>query len=167
MAQFSRSCRHVMSNAGHRHQPLAGRILTSQGGDLGRYALDPLVKPMPVGGELLDDAHHARRQHISALGKDDRQCRAQEAHPLAHRNAALQQEGTNLIDDAGALADQAFAHPVQRLQVELLGRLGGNEFHRRTLDRFGDGFGILEVILLSLGIGTHVFRRHEPCLMTE
>jgi hypothetical protein len=50
-------------------------------------------------------------------GKDTRQFGAQEAQPLAHRNPALQQEGTNLVDDASALADQPFAHPVQRLQV--------------------------------------------------
>jgi hypothetical protein len=32
---------------------------------------------------------------------------------------ALQQEGTNLIGDADALADQSHSHTVQRLQVEL------------------------------------------------
>jgi hypothetical protein len=30
-------------------------------------------------------------------------------------NAPLQEEGTYLIDDAGALADQAFAHPMESL----------------------------------------------------
>lgn len=34
-----------------------------------------------------------------------RQFGAQEALPLPHSNPALQQEGTDLIDDAGALAD--------------------------------------------------------------
>jgi hypothetical protein len=29
----------------------------------------------------------------------------------SHGNAALRQEGTNLIDDAGALADQPLSHP--------------------------------------------------------
>jgi len=56
--------------------------------------------------------HHPRRQHVSALGKDDRQFRAQEAQPLPHCNAALQQESTNLVDDAGALSDQPLAHPM-------------------------------------------------------
>jgi hypothetical protein len=45
------------------------------------------------------------------------------ANTLAHRNPALQQESPNLVDDAGALADQPFAHAVHRLQVELVGRL--------------------------------------------
>jgi hypothetical protein len=43
---------------------------------------------------------------------------------LADCNAALQEEGADLVDDAGTLADQALAHTMQRLQVELFGRLG-------------------------------------------
>jgi len=39
---------------------------------------------------------------------------------LPHRNAALQQEGADLIDNAGTLADQALPYPMQRLQVELI-----------------------------------------------
>jgi hypothetical protein len=34
------------------------------------------------------------------------------------RNAPLQKEGADLIDDAGALADRAFAHPMERLQQQ-------------------------------------------------
>ena len=33
----------------------------------------------------------------------------------------------DLIDDTGALADQSRAHALQRLQIELLGSLGGDE----------------------------------------
>jgi hypothetical protein len=100
---------------------------------------------MPVAGQRLDDARHARRQHVRALGKDVRQFRAQEAGTLSHRDPALQQEGTNLVDDAGALADQPLTHPMQRLQVELLGCLGGNKFHRRTLYRLRNRFAVAEV----------------------
>src|SRR6516162_8818602 len=57
---------------------------------------------------------------------------------LPHRNPALQQESADLIDDAGALTDQSLAHPMERLQVELVGGLGRNEFHGRTLHRLGD-----------------------------
>src|SRR5262249_42645966 len=44
----------------------------------------------------------------------------QEAEPLPHGNAALQQEGANLVDDTGALADQSLTHAVKRLQAELI-----------------------------------------------
>jgi hypothetical protein len=40
---------------------------------------------------------------------------------LPYRDSALQQEGADLIDDARALTDKPLAHPVQRLQVELVG----------------------------------------------
>jgi hypothetical protein len=43
---------------------------------------------------------------------------------LPNCNAALQQEGADLIDDAGTLTNQTLPHAVQRLQVELLGGLG-------------------------------------------
>jgi hypothetical protein len=49
---------------------------------------------------------------------------------------------------------------VQRLQVELIGGLAGNELHRGALYRFGDRLGIAEVVLLPLRIGPHVLCRH-------
>jgi hypothetical protein len=67
---------------------------------------------------------------------------------LPHRNAALQQEGADLIDNAGTLADQALPYPVQRLQVELIRGLRRHELHGRSLHRLGDCLGIAEVILL-------------------
>jgi len=64
------------------------------------------------------------------------------------------------------LPDQPFAHPVQRLQVELAGRLGGNVFHRRALHRLGDCFRVAKVVLLSFRIRAHVFRRHQSGIVT-
>ncbi len=46
-------------------------------------------------------------------------------------NATFQQEGANLIDDAGALADQPLPHAAQRLQIKLIGSLHRHELHRR------------------------------------
>ena len=66
------------------------------------------------------------------------------------RTPAVQQEGADLIDDAGALADQSLAHPVKRLQVELIGSLRRHELHCRPLHRFGDRLRIAEVVLLPL-----------------
>ena len=62
----------------------------------------------------------------------------------------LQEEGADLIDDARALADQALAHPVQRLQVQLIGGLRGHEPHRRALDGLGDRLRVAEVVLLPI-----------------
>ena len=64
-------------------------------------------------------------------------------------------------------ADQPLAHPMQRLQVELLGGLGRHELHRRALHRFGNRLGIVEVVLLSLAIRADVFRRHQPGIVAK
>ncbi len=64
----------------------------------------------------------------------------------------------DLVDDAGALRHQPLAHPMQRLQVQLLRGLGRHELHRRALHGFGNRFGIIEVVLLSLCYrGEHIW----------
>ena len=135
--------------------------------DLARQTLDPLVEPAPVAGQVLDHAHHAGRQDIRRCSQNARQLGTQEALSLAYRNATLQQEGTDLIDDAGALADQSFSHTVQRLQVELIGGLRRHELHRRPLHRLGDRFCVTEIVLLSLRVGSHVLRRHQTGIVAE
>jgi hypothetical protein len=87
--------------------------------------------------------------------------------PLPDRDAPFQQECADLIDDAGALADQSLAHPMQRLQVELLGGLGRHEFHRRTLHRFSNRLRVAIVVLFTFAIWAHVFRRHQPSIVAE
>ena len=72
----------------------------------------------------------------------------QEVPPLPHRDPTLQEEGADLIDDTGTLADQTPSHPVQRLQVQLIGGLRGHELHRRALHRLGDRLRVAEVVLL-------------------
>jgi hypothetical protein len=75
---------------------------------------------------------------------------AQEPQSLSNRNPALEQEGADLVDNAGALTDQSLTYPMQRLQVELIASLGRHKLHRRTLDRLGNRLSVAEVILLSL-----------------
>jgi hypothetical protein len=110
----------------------------------------------------------SRRQSLASSSIEDlRELGPQETQALADCNAALQEEGADLVDDAGTLADHALAHTVQRLQVELFGCLGGDELHRGALNGFGDRLGVAEVVLLPLGIGTHVFCWHKPGIVTE
>jgi hypothetical protein len=92
---------------------------------------------------------------------------ARRKRPLPHRDSALQHEGADLIDDARALTDKPLAHSVQRLQVELVGRLGGDELHGWALHRLGDRFRIAIVVLLTFGIRAHILCRHQPRVMTK
>lgn len=57
---------------------------------------------------LTADGHRSARK-VSSI-------RSRESLVLPHGNAALQREGAHLIYDAGELADQPIAHPVQRLK---------------------------------------------------
>lgn len=86
---------------------------------------------------------------------------------MPNRDAALQQEGADLVDDAGALADQSLAHTVQRLQVELVGGLGCDKRHSRALHRFGDCFGVAKVVPLSLRVRPNILRRHQPGVVSR
>jgi hypothetical protein len=64
-------------------------------------------------------------------------------------------------------ADQAVAHPMQRLDVELLLALELDEAHGGSGRRFGDSFGIAIVILLGLDVRAHVLRRNQPDLVPQ
>jgi hypothetical protein len=99
--------------------------------------------------------------------QDARQLGPQETQPLPHRDSALQHEGADLIDNARALTDKPLAHLVQRLQVELVGRLGRDELHGWALHRLGDRFRIAIVVLLTFGIRAHILCRHQPRVMTQ
>src|SRR6516165_4192930 len=126
-----------------------------------------LIEPTPVRSQVLEHPHHARRQDITGRGENARQLRAQEAQALPNGNPTLQQEGADLIDDAGALTDQPLTHTVQSLQVELLGGLGCDELHRRALHRLGDCLGIAEVVLLPPRVGAHILGWHQPSVVAK
>src|SRR6266481_258737 len=116
------------ADAGDRHQSLAAFVLTSQRFDLAGEAPNARVQAAPVCRQLFEDAQHATRSdalsprmlRIASRRQDARQLGPQETQPLPHRDSALQHEGADLIDDARALTDKPLAHPVQRLQVELV-----------------------------------------------
>ena len=135
-----------------RSQPF---VLTSQRFDLAGEALNARVQAAPVCRQVFEDTQHAGRERIGSRRKDARQLGPQETQPLPHRDAALQHEGADLIDDARALTDKPLAHPMQRLQVELVGRLGCDELHGWALHRLGDRFRIAVVVLLTFGIRAH------------
>ena len=79
----------------------------------------------------------------------------------------LQEEGADLIDDTGVLIDRSLPHPVERLQVKLLGGLRRHDLHRGALDYLGDRLRVAEIVLLSLPVGAHILRRHQPSVVTK
>jgi hypothetical protein len=49
---------------------------------------------------------------------------------LTHSDAVLEQEGANLVDYSGALADEPAADTMERLKIELLIAFEGNKAGR-------------------------------------
>src|SRR6516165_5681743 len=84
-------------NPRHAHQAFTADIPTCKSLDLARQTLDALIEPAPVAGQVLEHPHHARRQDIAGHGENAWQLSAQEAQALPHGNAALQQEGADLM----------------------------------------------------------------------
>ena len=56
---------------------------------------------------------------------------------------------------------------MQRLEIQLIGGLHGHELHCRALDGLGDGLRIAKVVLLSLRVRAHLFRRNQPGIMAK
>ena len=74
----------------------------------------------------------------------------QEPQALPHGDAAIEEKVADLIDDARALANQPLPHPMERLEVELIGGLRSPQTSSSVrLHRFGDCLSVAEVILLS------------------
>jgi uncharacterized protein with beta-barrel porin domain len=80
--------------------------------------------------------------------------------------ASIERKWTNNWSIAATFEGE-FAHPMQRLQIQLLRSLGRHELHRRALHGFGNRFGIIEVVLLSLAVGADIFGRHQPGIVTK
>ena len=79
----------------------------------------------------------------------------------------LQEKAADLIDDRGPLPNQAVAHAMQCLKVQLLVRLCRDKPRRWTLHGFSDRMRIAEVILMGLREGLCIHRRHLPYIMAD
>src|ERR1700751_6176770 len=93
------------ADARNGHQLPATLALARQHFDLLGNLLDALIETSPIAAELLDDPDHAGRQNVDALGQNLRELLPQKTKSLAHSNAALQEEATDLVDHSRPLAD--------------------------------------------------------------
>jgi hypothetical protein len=80
-------------------------------------------------------------------------------------DAALQQHSANLVDHRGAAHNPPLAHPMQRLQVELVIGLDRHKAHRGTGYCLGTRFSIDVVVLVRLHVRLHILRRHQAYIM--
>jgi len=93
--------------------PMPGTVISCRQLSLSRAStfdllgnlLDALIETSPIAAEVLDDPDHTGRQHVDALGQNLRELLTQKTKSLAHSNAALQEEATDLVDHSRPLAD--------------------------------------------------------------
>ena len=80
---------------------------------------------------------------------------------LADGDTALQQQAANLVDHRGAAHHPPLAHPVQRLQVQLVIGLDRNKPHRGPGYSLGTRFGVNVVVLVRLQVRLYILCRHQ------
>jgi hypothetical protein len=71
------------------------------------------------------------------------------------------------VDHRGLLANKQMTGTVQRQAALLLWRLGRDEPHVRSGDRFTDRLGVSGIVLMPFHIGLHIGRRHQTHTMAN
>ena len=105
----------------------------------------PLAQPM-------EDAGQAGDSRCSASAKVAGNRWANRARPSGSPSRARAAR-PHLVDHGRALHDEALAHPVERLQLQLLGRLQRDAAYARPTARFRDRRGIMEIVLVACTYG--------------
>ena len=84
---------------------------------------NPLVEGTPFGSQVFDQNPNSRAERLDPafIGKGRKRL-LQLASALRHHDPALQQQSPQMVDQRRPLRHQAFACPMQRLDVRL--RLG-------------------------------------------
>src|SRR5882757_7505768 len=126
-----------------------------------------LLKILPLVPKQSEQVTHPRSEIFFGVLKDLWHTLAQLGRALREHQAALQQEGTQLVDHGRSSCDQTVAHTMQRLQIELVICLDRHETHVLSSDSLRDSFCIKEVIFVGLHKWPHELRpesasRHGP-----
>src|ERR1700755_3143571 len=77
-------------------------------------------------------------------------------------DAKRRKMGADCIDDRRLLANEQMPRAMEYQATLLLWRLGWHKPHIGSGHRFADRLGISGIVLLSLDVGLHVSRWHQP-----
>jgi hypothetical protein len=75
--------------------------------------------------------------------------------------------GADRVDHRGLLPNEEMTRAMEHEAALLLARLGLDEAHTWSHDRFANGLGIGGVVLLAFEVGLHVGRWHQAYGVTE
>src|ERR1035437_3252761 len=92
-----------------------------------------LLKILPLVPKQSEQVTHTRSEIFFGVLENLRHTLAQLGRALREYQAALQQEGTQLVDHGCSSCDQAVAHTMQSLQIELVICLDRYKSHVPTI----------------------------------
>src|ERR1017187_10319527 len=124
-----------------------------------------LLKILPLVPEQSEQVPHTRSEIFFGVLEDLRHTLAQLGRALREYQTALQKEGTQLVDDRGSSRDQAVAHTMQRLQIQLVIRFDRHKSHVLAIHCLSNGLCIQEVVLVRLHKRPHELSRYQLHVM--
>ena len=107
-----------------------------------------IVHAAPRSVPLGEEGAKRAEERVTELRADLDEAMAMDPLILALCHVSISPKIAHPPDEA--MADQPLAHAMQCLQIELRGRFGGDESHRRALHCLGNRLCIAEVVLLFL-----------------
>jgi hypothetical protein len=155
------------TDTGDGNEPLADWVGIEDG-------FDPFIEqgePVVERAELVAQRMESLLRHGREADEASRELFAQpdeEARDaFGADDAIFQEQATDLVDERGAMMDETFPDAMQRLEVLLIGSLDGHCPHVGTRRGFGDGGGIVAVVLGSLAEGDDILGGDELDLVSE
>ena len=112
--------------------------------------LDLVLNLFPLLPHAIQQPAQTRAQILFRISDDSGKALAQVDRLGRKRDAAFQQESTNLVDERGATLDQPVAHTIKGLPVELLLGLELGKAYVLLGYSLGDRFGIKEVEVIRM-----------------
>ena len=82
-------------------------------------------------------------------------------------DAKLGKMRADRVDHCGLLANEQMARAMEQQAALLFDRLGRDELHVCSADRFANGLSVCSIVLLPLDVGLHIGRRHQAHRMPQ
>ena len=135
-------------------------------GKLAIECVDTPVELLPLSPDVRKKQAYPRRYPQGVIAQYLRKTPPEAEPSLRHRDPTLEKKTADLIDQCGAVPNQAFAGAMDRLQVQLGLLFQRHEAYSRAPDRFGNCLSIAIVVLVRLDIGPNILRWYQSNIVS-
>ena len=155
------------TDAGDGGKLLADRVGLEDGFDPFVEQGEPFIKHAELIAQSVESLLRHRRETGDLSGELFAQPDEEARDAFGADNVVFEQEATDLIDERGAVMHEAFTDTLQSLEVLLIGGLDGHRPQVGTHRGFGNGGGIVAVVLGSLTEGDDMLSGNEHDFVSE